>query len=279
MAGLCRSWRNNTESWRTARTPGRRERLFLQGMEGQLLSGGHEAGGHARLVCRAPADGGDQQHVLSDAQGRGARELGADRRPRSFRFAIKASRRITHMARLKADSAADSVAYLYRTSRRSGAKRGPVLFQLPPFLKKDLPRLTEFLHAAARRPPRRVRVPQRELVRRRRLRRAQARRRRALPVRARRQRAAAAGGDRALGLRAAAARELLRRAICSSGRERLAATAWQQIYVYFMHEPTAPAYAQTLMRHCTRKVAAALRMQRRSDSPTSACRRSISLAR
>jgi uncharacterized protein YecE (DUF72 family) len=30
--------------------------------------------------------------------------------------------------------------------------------------------------------------------------------------------------------------------------ERLAATAWGEVYVYFMHEPTAPAYAQALMR-------------------------------
>src|SRR5258708_4517121 len=65
--------------------------------------------------------------------------------PESFRFAIKASRRITHMARLKADSAADSVAFLYKNLAALGAKRGPVLFQLPPFLKKDLPRLSEFL--------------------------------------------------------------------------------------------------------------------------------------
>src|SRR5258707_10612387 len=65
--------------------------------------------------------------------------------PEGFRFAIKASRRITHMARLKADSAADSVAFLYKNLAALGAKRGPVLFQLPPFLKKDLPRLGEFL--------------------------------------------------------------------------------------------------------------------------------------
>ena len=26
------------------------------------------------------------------------------------------------------------------------------------------------------------------------------------------------------------------------------ATGWSEIYVYFMHEPTAPRYAQTLMR-------------------------------
>ena len=65
--------------------------------------------------------------------------------PATFRFAIKASRRITHMARLKADSAADSVNYLYKNLAALGAKRGPVLFQLPPFMKKDLPRLEEFL--------------------------------------------------------------------------------------------------------------------------------------
>jgi uncharacterized protein YecE (DUF72 family) len=29
---------------------------------------------------------------------------------------------------------------------------------------------------------------------------------------------------------------------------RLARTQWQEIYVYFMHEPTAPAYAKTLMQ-------------------------------
>ena len=31
--------------------------------------------------------------------------------------------------------------------------------------------------------------------------------------------------------------------------ERLAATGWKQVYAYFMHEPTAPAYAQALMSH------------------------------
>src|ERR1700682_162579 len=60
-------------------------------------------------------------------------------------FEIKASRRITQWARLKAETAADSVAFPYRTLASLGAKRGAVLFQLPPNLKKDLPRLTEFL--------------------------------------------------------------------------------------------------------------------------------------
>jgi len=64
--------------------------------------------------------------------------------PAHFRFAIKASRRITHIARIK-DTAKDSVDYLYKQLAALGDKRGPVLFQLPPNLKKDLPRLAAFL--------------------------------------------------------------------------------------------------------------------------------------
>src|SRR5262245_45695317 len=65
--------------------------------------------------------------------------------PADFRFAIKASRRITHISRIKPESAAEPLGYLYRNLAALGAKRGPVLFQLPPNLKKDLSRLTEFL--------------------------------------------------------------------------------------------------------------------------------------
>src|SRR3954469_9818530 len=54
-----------------------------------------------------------------------------DNRPRtapdSFRFAIKASRRITHFAQLKPDAAADSVAFLSQALGSLGEKRGPVL--------------------------------------------------------------------------------------------------------------------------------------------------------
>jgi uncharacterized protein YecE (DUF72 family) len=167
--------------------------------------------------------------------------------PAGFRFAIKASRRITHLARLSADSAADSVAYLYRMLAALGDKRGPVLFQLPPFLRKDLARLEAFLgllpagHAAA------------------------------FEFR----NATWFDDDTYAALKAAGA------SLCLSEREdnappplvetapwgyvrlrleaysdeelaqwaaRLAETRWREIYVYFMHEPTAPAYAQTLMK-------------------------------
>jgi uncharacterized protein YecE (DUF72 family) len=166
--------------------------------------------------------------------------------PQDFRFAIKASRRITHMARLKAETAADSVAYLYKNLAALGAKRGPVLFQLPPFMKKDLPRLDEFLkllpqghHAAfefrndswfaddvydsLRRAGASLCHSEREdnapppLVE------------------------TAPWGYVRLRLETYSDQDL------REWSERLAATQWRQIYVYFMHEPTAPRYARTLM--------------------------------
>jgi uncharacterized protein YecE (DUF72 family) len=166
--------------------------------------------------------------------------------PADFRFAIKASRRITHISRIKAESAAEPVAYLYRTLAALGAKRGPVLFQLPPNLRKDLPRLTEFLtllpagHSAA------FEFRNESWF----------------------------GDDVYETLKGAGA------SLCLSEREdnappplvetapwgyvrlrletysdddleqwaaRLEATSWREIHVYFMHEPTAPAYAKSLM--------------------------------
>jgi uncharacterized protein YecE (DUF72 family) len=63
--------------------------------------------------------------------------------PPAFSFALKAPRRITHIKRLR--EAGDEVAYLYRVADALGARRGPVLFQLPPFLRKDVELLHEFL--------------------------------------------------------------------------------------------------------------------------------------
>ena len=166
--------------------------------------------------------------------------------PPDFRFAIKASRRITHISRLK-ESAADSVEYLYKALAALGAKRGPVLFQLPPLFKKDLARLEAFLamlpadHRAAfefrneswfddsvytalrnagaslcfseredNAPPPLVETTRWGYVR--------------------------------LRLENYSEAEL------QAWAEKLASTAWDEAYVYFMHEPTAPSYAATLMR-------------------------------
>ena len=64
--------------------------------------------------------------------------------PEQFTFAVKASQRITHYARLKEESA-DLVDYLLKTTSALGSRLGPILFQLPPNLKKDINRLRGFL--------------------------------------------------------------------------------------------------------------------------------------
>jgi uncharacterized protein YecE (DUF72 family) len=166
--------------------------------------------------------------------------------PAVFRFAIKASRRITHFAHIKPE-AADSVAFLYRALGALGDKRGAVLFQLPPVLKKDVPRLRAFLGLLP--PDHRAAFEFRH--------------------------DSWFADDVYDALKAAGA------ALCLSEREdnappplvetapwgyvrlrletyaeaeleqwarRLAQTRWSEAYAYFMHEPTAPAYAQTLMR-------------------------------
>jgi uncharacterized protein YecE (DUF72 family) len=74
---------------------------------------------------------------------RGVLESWASQVPESFRFAIKASRRITHQKRL-ADAGSETE-YLLRTVATLGDRLGPLLFQLPPYLRKDLPRLAGFL--------------------------------------------------------------------------------------------------------------------------------------
>jgi uncharacterized protein YecE (DUF72 family) len=63
--------------------------------------------------------------------------------PPGFRFVLKASQRITHRKRLK--EAGEEVAYFFQTAATLGDRLGPTLVQLPPNLKKDLPRLEAFL--------------------------------------------------------------------------------------------------------------------------------------
>jgi uncharacterized protein YecE (DUF72 family) len=167
--------------------------------------------------------------------------------PERFRFAVKAPQSITHRARLKAETAAEPLGILYRNLGALGAKRGPVLFQLPPNMKHDVPRLKDFIgllpqgHGATfefrhdswfvdevyevlRKAGAALCVSEREdstpppLVE------------------------TASWGYVRLRLETYSEADLQRWA------DRLAATAWREIYVFFMHEPTAPAYAKTLMR-------------------------------
>jgi len=167
--------------------------------------------------------------------------------PPTFRFAIKASQRITHFARLKVESATEPLGYLYGNLAALGDKRGPVLFQLPPNLKKDLPRLVAFLallpadhravfefrsetwfeddvYAVLKDAGAALCLSEREdnapppLVE------------------------TAKFGYIRLRLETYSDADLARWA------ERLATTGWQTIHAYFMHEPTAPAYAKALMQ-------------------------------
>jgi uncharacterized protein YecE (DUF72 family) len=70
--------------------------------------------------------------------------------PEDFRFALKASRRITHFKRLK--EAAEDLRYLTETALALGDRLGPVLFQLPPHLKLDRQRLETFVAALPQEP-------------------------------------------------------------------------------------------------------------------------------
>lgn len=170
--------------------------------------------------------------------------------PASFRFAIKASRRITHFAQLKPDAAADSVAFLYRALASLREKRGPVLFQLPPFLKKDLPRLRDFLallpadHAAAFEFRNESWFADDVYE-------ALTAKGASLCLSEREDSAPPALVETAPWGYVRLRLEQYSDADLAQWARRLGETGWKEIYVYFMHEPTAPAYAQTLMRFAT----------------------------
>ena len=63
--------------------------------------------------------------------------------PETFSFVLKASRTITHFKKLR--DAAEELDYLVSTASELGPRLGPILFQLPPYLKKDLALLRDFV--------------------------------------------------------------------------------------------------------------------------------------
>jgi uncharacterized protein YecE (DUF72 family) len=167
--------------------------------------------------------------------------------PPTFRFAIKASRRITHLARLKPETAADAVVFLYKNLAVLGSQRGPVLYQLPPFMKKDLARLEAFLallpadhgaafefrneswftddvYAALAKAGAALVLSEREDSK-------------PPPIVA-----TAPFGYARLRLEDYTDQDL------KAWAKRLKGETWRTAYAYFMHEPTAPAYAAKLMR-------------------------------
>ena len=73
----------------------------------------------------------------------------AEQVPETFRFVMKASRRVTHNNRLTDEDG--SLGYFLRAINPLGARLGPTLFQLPPTFRKDIDRLRQFLDKLPRR--------------------------------------------------------------------------------------------------------------------------------
>jgi uncharacterized protein YecE (DUF72 family) len=71
------------------------------------------------------------------------------RAPHDFEYAVKASRFLTHMKKLKDPQA--PIARFFDRARYLGPALGPVLFQLPPRWPLNIERLQEFLEALPRR--------------------------------------------------------------------------------------------------------------------------------
>jgi uncharacterized protein YecE (DUF72 family) len=63
--------------------------------------------------------------------------------PENFKLTLKAPKRITHIARLR--DCDDLLAYFLKTAATLGPKLGAILFQLPPYFRKDLEVLDGFL--------------------------------------------------------------------------------------------------------------------------------------
>jgi len=68
----------------------------------------------------------------------------SERTKEDFRFAFKAPQQITHVMKL-GEGAADAAIRFSRVVDLLGPRRGPLLFQLPPFSKQDIKRLEDFL--------------------------------------------------------------------------------------------------------------------------------------
>lgn len=74
----------------------------------------------------------------------------AERAPGDFRYAVKASRYLTHVRRLR--DPAEPLDRLWTRASRLGTRFGPVLYQLPPRWRPNPERLEAFLRALPRHP-------------------------------------------------------------------------------------------------------------------------------
>jgi len=63
--------------------------------------------------------------------------------PESFTFVLKAPQKITHQKKLI--NCGPDVDFFFKVAETLGDKLGPVLFQLPPFARKDVAKLRDFI--------------------------------------------------------------------------------------------------------------------------------------
>jgi uncharacterized protein YecE (DUF72 family) len=71
-----------------------------------------------------------------------------DKTQENFRFAFKAPKQITHVLKL-GEGSAEAAERLWDLLGQMGDRRGPILFQLPPYAKQDLKLLERFLSGTA----------------------------------------------------------------------------------------------------------------------------------
>ncbi len=87
-----------------------------------------------------------------------------EKAPDGFVYALKVSRYITHLKKLR--DVEEPVQTFVTRARLLGNRLGPLLYQLPPGLKRNDALLEAFLELLPWRPAARLRVPKRVLVRR-----------------------------------------------------------------------------------------------------------------
>jgi len=212
--------------------------------KGRFYPGGLPAGGMlAWYSARLPTV--EINNTFYRLPRRAVLEQWAAAAPAGFMFSIKASRRITHGARL-GESSAEPLEILYRNLPALSSKRGPVLFQVPADMKKDAALLRDFLsrlpdgHQAAfefRSSSWLCDDVYSELAS------AGA----ALSISERRQEPVPPLVETTSWGYVRLRLEQYSDEVLASWARRLLRARWRRIYVYFMHEPTAPEYAQRLL--------------------------------
>lgn len=164
--------------------------------------------------------------------------------PPTFRFAVKAPQRITHRLRLR--DAEEAVVEFATQLNAFGSSLAAVLFQLPPNLRSDVERLAKFLDACPKTLPcafefRHASWLDDNVF---------------AVLRDHGAALCSADGEAVdtpllatseLGYVRLRAETYTEEALVAYA-ERIKAQPWKTVCVYFKHEPTAPAYASTLLK-------------------------------